>query len=557
MDNKLDTAEKKVLVDIVKLVQKRGMKGKLGGWKEFLNVHDKKFGAGKSDPSKRSHEDLAEFLKTFSSDEDLKYFDNILRHHSNQYTVERLKDRSHDSPEQSLVQATIQHPRYPMDYSFPSIDEGWLVITLKKKAKGIKSTTMLAVDCEMVLCEDGTEALVKVCVVDHNLEVKLHELVKPEKAITDYRTEITGVSSKDLETVTRSLADIQKSLKKLLYSGAILVGHSLNNDLGVLKLDYPRVVDTAYIFQPMDGSTYRSPSLNSLCQAVLGHGVRKKGATHNCQDDACATMKLVLAKIKHGVDKPFPLTLVQEPVPESEMSKLLIHRIPTTVNSETLHKIVPGDFTIELKPTRNGQVDKYSALAIFKNPREAREAYENVQGSQEKDSNGRLQKLVKCPGTNAGVYVRTMGVDDNRKKRDLQEDETLDTSKNKKIKMDPEVEKDDALKPLQVKHELEKKAHLKQIEALKQRLKESESEHLKEIDALNKRLKESELEIESMKEQLVSQRSKESELEIESMKEQLRKKDFEINTLHKMIDNIRKKPKPPRQSIKEQMDDTC
>jgi len=30
---------------------------------------------------------------------------------------------------------------------------------------------MLAVDCEMVLCEDGTEAVVKVCVVDHNLEV--------------------------------------------------------------------------------------------------------------------------------------------------------------------------------------------------------------------------------------------------------------------------------------------------------------------------------------------------------------------------------------------------
>lgn len=49
--------------------------------------------------------------------------------------------------------------------------KGWLVINLKKKAKGIKSTTMVAVDCEMVLCEDGTEALVKVCVVDHNLEV--------------------------------------------------------------------------------------------------------------------------------------------------------------------------------------------------------------------------------------------------------------------------------------------------------------------------------------------------------------------------------------------------
>ena len=30
---------------------------------------------------------------------------------------------------------------------------------------------MIAIDCEMVLCEDGTEALVSVCVVDRNLKV--------------------------------------------------------------------------------------------------------------------------------------------------------------------------------------------------------------------------------------------------------------------------------------------------------------------------------------------------------------------------------------------------
>lgn len=44
----------------------------MGDWKEFLNSNDKKFGAGMSDPSKRSHEVLAAFLKTFSKDEDLK-----------------------------------------------------------------------------------------------------------------------------------------------------------------------------------------------------------------------------------------------------------------------------------------------------------------------------------------------------------------------------------------------------------------------------------------------------------------------------------------------------
>lgn len=45
---------------------------------------------------------------------------------------------------------------------------------------------------------------------------------------------------------------------------------------------------------------------------MLGYQVRKKGAPHNCLDDACAAMKLVLAKINHGVDKAIPL--VQEDV---------------------------------------------------------------------------------------------------------------------------------------------------------------------------------------------------------------------------------------------------
>jgi RNA exonuclease 1 len=40
---------------------------------------------------------------------------------------------------------------------------------------------------------------------------------------------------------------------------------------------------------------------------VFGYEVRRKGAPHNCLDDACAAMKLVLAKIEHGVDNVIPL----------------------------------------------------------------------------------------------------------------------------------------------------------------------------------------------------------------------------------------------------------
>lgn len=50
-------------------------------------------------------------------------------------------------------------------------EQGWLVTKRSKKSKAMRSTAMVSVDCEMVLCEDGTEALVRVCVVDRNLEV--------------------------------------------------------------------------------------------------------------------------------------------------------------------------------------------------------------------------------------------------------------------------------------------------------------------------------------------------------------------------------------------------
>lgn len=46
-----------------------------------------------------------------------------------------------------------------------------MVTKSRKKNKAMRSNAMVAVDCEMVLCEDGTDALVRVCVVDRDLNV--------------------------------------------------------------------------------------------------------------------------------------------------------------------------------------------------------------------------------------------------------------------------------------------------------------------------------------------------------------------------------------------------
>ncbi|CBI33775.3 unnamed protein product, partial [Vitis vinifera] len=347
MDNTLVNAEKEVLVEMVKLAQKRGLEGSKGSWKDFLSTYDRKLGPSLSDPSRRPVDTLVSFLKTFSKEEDLKFFAKILQCYANRKVVEEFKTKSHgkESPEQRLIRLTLEHPQYPLDYSFPSHEEGWMVTKIRQKFKFTRSNAMLAVDCEMVLCEDGTEGLVRVCVVDRNLQVKLNELVKPHKAVVDYRTEITGVSAKDFDETTSSLVDIQRSMKKLLSHGAVLVGHSLHNDLKALKLDHARVIDTAFIYKYENQPINRRPSLNNLCKSILGYEVRQKDAPHNCLDDASAAMKLVLAKLEQGLDDAIPF--VHEDVPENEMAKLLLHRIPTDVPIEELNRIIPGEFTME------------------------------------------------------------------------------------------------------------------------------------------------------------------------------------------------------------------
>ncbi|TQE12129.1 hypothetical protein C1H46_002199 [Malus baccata] len=518
MDDLFATAEKKVLVEIVKLSQKRGMKGDKGDWKQFLSSYDKKFGASLSDPGRRSNDVLTAFLKTLNNEDDLKVLAKVVQCHTTRQAVEQLLKNfpENESPEQKLVRATLEHPQYPLDYSFASNDQDWVATKLGKKSKVMTSNAMFAVDCEMVLCEDGSEALVKVCVVDADLQVKLNEFVNPCKEVTDYRSEITGVSASDLDGITCTLKDIQKLLKKLLSDGTILVGHSLCNDLQALKLEHARVIDTAYIYRYSDGPIHRKPSLNNLygrlifpyyfIQSVLGYEVRKQGSPHNCLDDACAAMKLVLAKIKGEVGVIAPPA--QEDVREVNMAKLLLHRIPITVPSEELHNVIPGNYTIQVKqPSVKVQGDKYSAFAIFTSPQEAHQAYEKVQGGREKDSYGRPQKLIAfklSTGVTADLFVRKMA--------------NVDSSAQVSSKRALEVEENSGVHKKQKtgqKAEEETTAELNQC-----------CDHLKEMERLKE---EQQKALEKCSDQLK---------EIEGLKQQLQNKEFEISTLNKIVSRL-------------------
>ncbi|KAH7674408.1 RNA exonuclease 1 protein [Dioscorea alata] len=464
MDKLIADANKQVLVQVVRMVQKQGLRGSKGGWKEFLNSHDKQFGEGLSDPAKRSLEILVAFLQTFTREEDLKFFGKMIRRHKEHIAMSQYLKYNPDgeSPQQRLVRLTIEHPQFMQNYSFPSHGEEWVIVPLGKTSMAMKSTYMISIDCEMVLCEDGTEAVVKVCVVDQNLEVKLDKLVKPNKAIVDYRQEITGISAEDLEGDTCSLADILKSLKTLLKHGTILIGHSLYNDLRVLKIDHPRVIDTAYIFKFMNLPIGFSPSLNNLCKSVLGFEVRKDGEPHNCLHDAQAAMKLVLAKLEHGFDDP--ITIAAKTMPERDLAKLLLHRIPIDVPYQELLNLFPGEHNIDIQTDLRIKGQSYSTYAVFKDLERANRAFEEIQGQELKDNIGRPQKLTilkTSKGRTITVCICKMIDDCAQMGRDL---------------MKKRSAQDDVNEPSRQKLCLQQCDHVKEIDRLKLELREREDE---------------------------------------------------------------------------------
>lgn len=92
-----------------------------------------------------------------------------------------------------------------------------------------------AMDCEMVRTEVGSE-LARITIVDRKAAVVYDTFVKPSAPVTDYATQWSGITPKNLEGVTTTLADVQKKLASLVDYKTILIGHSLENDLRAVKL---------------------------------------------------------------------------------------------------------------------------------------------------------------------------------------------------------------------------------------------------------------------------------------------------------------------------------
>ncbi|CAJ0827051.1 5154_t:CDS:2, partial [Entrophospora sp. SA101] len=147
----------------------------------------------------------------------------------------------------------------------------------------------IAIDCEAVgIGPTGKEsALARVSIVNFHGKVILDKYVNPGDCITDYRTEISGITRELL------VDDVQKEVSDII-KGRIIVGHSLNHDLKLLSLCHPQnMIRDSSLHRPfLERYNGKKPSLKTLAKAELNIIIQE--GEHSSVQDAQTSMRLFL-----------------------------------------------------------------------------------------------------------------------------------------------------------------------------------------------------------------------------------------------------------------------
>lgn len=154
----------------------------------------------------------------------------------------------------------------------------------------------IGLDCEMVgIGPDGYDhALARVSVVDFHGKQVYDSFVRPREKVTDWRTSITGITTKHMRTA-REFYEVQQVIADLL-KDRVLVGHDIRHDLAVLMLSHPthQVRDTARFSGYRKYGHGPKPALRTLAREVLG--VEIQGGVHSSIEDARVAMLLFRKK---------------------------------------------------------------------------------------------------------------------------------------------------------------------------------------------------------------------------------------------------------------------
>ncbi|CAL1185845.1 unnamed protein product [Candida parapsilosis] len=187
-----------------------------------------------------------------------------------------------------LSEIQLQQSEYPIEGSMT-------------KPSPMGQSRIFALDCEFCKAAD-VQVLTRISLIDFDGNVVFDELVKPVEEITDYVTRYSGITKELLQDVDTSIEQIQQLFLDTVFEEDILVGHSLESDLRVLKIVHRNIVDTAITYEHARGPPSK-PSLRWLTKTFLGRDIQAgedNGEGHSSIEDAKACLDLVKLKIQEG-----------------------------------------------------------------------------------------------------------------------------------------------------------------------------------------------------------------------------------------------------------------
>lgn len=159
----------------------------------------------------------------------------------------------------------------------------------------------IGIDCEMVGVggSEDRSVLARVSIVNFHGTQIYDSFVRPKEFVTDWRTHVSGVSTKNMASA-REFDSVQKDVADIL-KGRILVGHAIKNDLEAMQLNHPKrdIRDTSKFSGFRKYSNGRTPSLKKLAKEILGVDIQ--GGEHSSIEDARATI-LLFRKHKSAFD---------------------------------------------------------------------------------------------------------------------------------------------------------------------------------------------------------------------------------------------------------------
>jgi len=144
---------------------------------------------------------------------------------------------------------------------------------------------------------DAGPELCRLSAVDAFLKPVCDILVKPAVPITNYLTEFSGITEEMLASVTTTREEAVQQLEAAIPEGAILVGHSLENDLQAMGIVYDKIIDTSLLFpHPRPGL---KSGLKFLAKTILKENMMRAQGHDSCED-ARTAMKLAVLKFQKG-----------------------------------------------------------------------------------------------------------------------------------------------------------------------------------------------------------------------------------------------------------------